>query len=60
MVCNLAAQAGVRFSIENPEPYIDSNVVGFANILNVLRTMRLNDLFMQVVPVFTVIIMKYL
>ena len=32
-VCNLAAQAGVRFSIENPEPYIDSNIVGFSNIL---------------------------
>ena len=33
MVCNLAAQAGVRYSLENPEAYIDSNINGFLNIL---------------------------
>lgn len=33
IVCNLAAQAGVRYSIENPYAYIDSNIVGFINIL---------------------------
>lgn len=32
-VVNLAAQAGVRYSIENPLSYIDSNIVGFTNIL---------------------------
>ena len=37
IVCNLAAQAGVRYSIENPETYIDSNVVGFLNILECCR-----------------------
>jgi len=37
MVCNLAAQAGVRYSIENPEAYIDSNVTGFLNILECCR-----------------------
>ena len=37
MVCNLAAQAGVRFSLENPEAYIDSNVIGFMNILECCR-----------------------
>ena len=31
-VINLAAQAGVRYSIENPLAYVDSNIVGFANI----------------------------
>ena len=36
-VCNLAAQAGIRYSIENPEAYIDSNVVGFLNILECCR-----------------------
>jgi len=36
-VCNLAAQAGVRYSIENPHAYIDSNVVGFMNILEGCR-----------------------
>jgi UDP-glucuronate 4-epimerase len=33
IVCHLAAQAGVRYSIENPLAYINSNVVGFTNIL---------------------------
>tara|TARA_R100000935_G_scaffold9585_4_gene19428 strand:+ start:857 stop:1873 length:1017 start_codon:yes stop_codon:yes gene_type:complete len=37
LVCNLAAQAGVRYSIENPESYIDSNVVGFLNLLECCR-----------------------
>lgn len=37
VVCNLAAQAGVRYSIENPETYIDSNIVGYLNILEACR-----------------------
>ncbi|RPH30283.1 MAG: NAD-dependent epimerase [Bacteroidales bacterium] len=37
-VCNLAAQAGVRYSIENPFVYIDSNIVGFLNILEGCRS----------------------
>ncbi len=37
IVCNLAAQAGVRYSIENPEAYIDSNVVGYLNLLECCR-----------------------
>ena len=37
VVCNLAAQAGVRYSIENPETYIDSNIVGFLNVLECCR-----------------------
>jgi UDP-glucuronate 4-epimerase len=37
VVCHLAAQAGVRYSIENPEVYIDSNIVGFLNILECCR-----------------------
>jgi UDP-glucuronate 4-epimerase len=37
IVCNLAAQAGVRYSIENPEAYIQSNIVGFLNILECSR-----------------------
>ena len=36
-VCNLAAQAGVRYSIENPHTYIDSNIAGFMNILECCR-----------------------
>ena len=37
MVCNLAAQAGVRYSLENPEAYIDSNINGFLNVLECCR-----------------------
>ena len=36
-VCNLAAQAGVRYSLENPDAYINSNIVGFMNILEACR-----------------------
>ena len=36
-VINLAAQAGVRYSLENPMSYIESNLVGFANILELCR-----------------------
>ena len=36
-VVNLAAQAGVRYSIDNPLAYIDSNIVGFAHILEGCR-----------------------
>jgi UDP-glucuronate 4-epimerase len=36
-VINLAAQAGVRYSLENPHSYVDSNVVGFVNILEGCR-----------------------
>lgn len=37
VVMNLAAQAGVRYSIENPDSYIQSNLVGFANLLECCR-----------------------
>lgn len=36
-VCNLAAQAGVRYSLENPQAYIDANIIGFINILEACR-----------------------
>lgn len=37
IVVNLAAQAGVRYSIENPDAYIESNLIGFYNILEACR-----------------------
>lgn len=37
VVVNLAAQAGVRYSLENPRAYIDSNIVGFVNVLECCR-----------------------
>ncbi|TKI69938.1 NAD-dependent epimerase [Sulfurimonas crateris] len=43
-VCNLAAQAGVRYSIENPHAYIQSNVVGFLNILEACRNFGVKNL----------------
>lgn len=43
-VINLAAQAGVRYSIENPASYIDSNIVGFLNILECCRHNKIGHL----------------
>ena len=43
-VINLAAQAGVRYSLENPHAYIDSNVVGFTNILECCRHHKIGHL----------------
>ncbi len=43
-VCNLAAQAGVRYSLQNPFSYIDSNIVGFMNILEGCRHNGVNHL----------------
>ncbi|UBB26406.1 NAD-dependent epimerase [Pseudoxanthomonas japonensis] len=43
-VVNLAAQAGVRYSLENPQAYIDSNIVGFTNILEACRHRRVEHL----------------
>ncbi len=43
-VVNLAAQAGVRYSLENPHAYIDSNIVGFLNILEACRHRQIEHL----------------
>jgi len=43
-VVNLAAQAGVRYSLENPRAYVDSNLVGFINILEACRHGRIEHL----------------
>lgn len=44
IVVNLAAQAGVRYSIENPRVYVQSNVVGFTNILEACRHHKIKHL----------------
>jgi len=43
-VCNLAAQAGVRYSIENPDAYIQSNIIGFQNIIECCRNYGVKNL----------------
>ncbi|WP_185268632.1 NAD-dependent epimerase [Halopseudomonas xiamenensis] len=43
-VVNLAAQAGVRYSLENPHAYVDSNLVGFVNILEGCRQNKVEHL----------------
>lgn len=43
-VANMAAQAGVRYSLENPLAYIDSNLLGFANILEGCRRQNIEHL----------------
>lgn len=43
-VIHLAAQAGVRYSLENPQAYVDSNIVGFVNMLEACRHARIPHL----------------
>ena len=43
-VCNLAAQAGVRYSIEKPREYINSNIIGFFNVLEACRISEIGNL----------------
>ena len=43
-VCNLAAQAGVRYSLENPDAYIQSNIIGFQNIIEACRHHKVDNL----------------
>jgi len=43
-VCNLAAQAGVRYSLTNPDAYMDSNIIGFMNILECCRHNEVKNL----------------
>ena len=44
MICHLAAQAGVRYSISNPESYISSNIIGFFNILELTKEFNIKKL----------------
>ncbi len=44
IVVNLAAQAGVRYSIKNPQSYLDSNLIGFMNILEAVRNYKIPHL----------------
>ena len=44
IVVNLAAQAGVRYSIKNPFAYIDSNIIGFLNILENCKNFKIKNL----------------
>jgi UDP-glucuronate 4-epimerase len=44
VVANMAAQAGVRYSIENPQSYMDSNLVGFGNVLEGCRRSKVGHL----------------
>lgn len=43
-ICNLAAQAGVRYSLINPQAYVDSNIVGFVNLLEACRHNKVGHL----------------
>ena len=45
IVVNLAAQAGVRYSITNPNAYIESNIIGFYNILECCRHSYENEIY---------------
>lgn len=44
VIVHLAAQAGVRYGIENPSAYVDSNLIGFVNILEAARALKVEHL----------------
>ena len=60
IVVNLAAQAGVRYSLQNPNSYIDSNIIGFHNLLECCRLTSPQELFMLQVAPYMEIIEKFL
>ena len=43
LVCNLAAQAGVRYSLTNPNAYIKSNIEGFQNVIECCKNFKINN-----------------
>ena len=45
IVYNFAAQAGVRYSFENPDSYVNSNIIGFNNLLNLIKKFKVQKLF---------------
>ena len=45
IVYNFAAQAGVRYSFKDPESYINSNIIGFSNILNLIKKFRVKRFY---------------
>ena len=51
-VCNLAAQAGVRYSLTNPYAYIDSNIVGFINLLDSFSSFSKIEIAFAIAPRF--------
>ena len=46
VIVHLAAQAGVRYSLENPKSYIESNIIGTFNILEIAKSLEVNHLLM--------------
>ena len=44
-IFHLAAQAGVRYSLEQPQKFIDSNITGFLNIINFAKAQKINKIF---------------
>jgi len=52
VVINLAAQAGVRYSLEKPESYTSSNLIGFANVLEICRAKKSDLIFASTSSVY--------
>ena len=43
IVINLAAQAGVRYAFEKPHKYVNSNIIGFLNLMNYMKIIKLKN-----------------
>ena len=51
VVVHLAAQAGVRYSINNPSIYLESNILGFGNILELCRKFKVKHLILSLIHI---------
>ena len=60
VVVHLAAQAGVRYSLENPRAYIDSNVVGTFNVMEAARRLGVKHLLMASIILFVFILLVFI
>ena len=52
IVIHLAAQAGVRYSVQNPQSYLDNNIISFFNILDLARKSKSNTIFASTSSVY--------
>jgi UDP-glucuronate 4-epimerase len=53
VIVHLAAQAGVRYSLENPRAYIDSNVIGTFNVMEAARKLKVRHLLIALRPLLS-------
>ena len=59
IVFHLAAQAGVRFSIKNPNQYFNSNIIGFYKILNLSKKYKIKICYLHLLVLYMEIVKNF-